>query len=153
MARASRPARRAARPARAAGRAAKTPARTEFDRAWAAYNAALGGWKEALAAWQRATNETLVAYNEACQKALESDSELLKKVSSSWESTWEEIGPEYVKQQTRMIEGIFRKTNVESMRKFNEQWERFLRTSGGDSIRAYQEAIRRFNQAWRSGTA
>lgn len=145
-------AKKAKKPAKAKSPAKKTPSRTEFDKAWTAYNSALSGWKDALAEWQKATNGALAAYNDACQKALESDSELLKKVSSSWESTWMEIGPEYVKQQTRMIEGIFRKTNIESIKKFNEQWEKFLKTSGDDSIRAYQEAIKRFNQTWQSGT-
>ncbi|MBT8173616.1 MAG: hypothetical protein HKP26_01355 [Nitrosopumilus sp.] len=123
----------------------------EFEKAWKEYNSALNGWKESLAQWQKATNETLMTYHDACQKALESDAELLKKVSSSWETTWEEIGPQYIKQQTKMIEGIFKETNIESIKKFNEQWEKFLSTSGDDSITAYQEAIKRFNQAWQSG--
>ncbi|MDH3279310.1 MAG: hypothetical protein OEL84_04185 [Nitrosopumilus sp.] len=122
----------------------------EFEKAWKEYNSALNGWKESLAQWQRATNETLMTYHDACQKALESDAELLKKVSSSWENTWEEIGPQYIKQQTKMIESIFKETNIESIKKFNEQWEKFLSTSGDDSIVAYQEAIKRFNQAWQS---
>ncbi len=123
----------------------------EFEKAWTEYNAALNGWKESLAQWQKATNETLMTYHDACQKALESDAELLKKVTSSWESTWAEIGPEYIKQQTKMIENIFKETNLESIMKFNEQWEKFLKTSGDDSIMAYQEAIKKFNQAWQSG--
>ena len=122
----------------------------EFDKAWKEYNSALNGWKESLAQWQKATNETLMTYHDACQKAIESDAELLKKVNSSWENTWEEIGPEYMKQQTKMIEGIFKETNIESVKKFNDQWEKFLKTSGDDSITAYQEAIKRFNQAWQS---
>ena len=122
----------------------------EFEKAWKEYNSALNGWKESLAQWQKATNETLMTYHDACQKALESDAELLKKVSSSWENTWEEIGPQYIKQQTKMIENIFKETNIESIKKFNEQWEKFLSTSGDDSIIAYQEAIKRFNQAWQS---
>ena len=123
----------------------------EFEKAWTEYNTALNGWKESLAQWQKSTNETLMAYNDACQKALETDSELLKKVTSSWEKTWEEIGPEYIKQQTKMIESIFKETNIESINKFNEQWEKFLKTTGDDSIMAYQEAIKRFNQTWKSG--
>tara|TARA_B100000809_G_scaffold73723_1_gene71486 strand:+ start:763 stop:1212 length:450 start_codon:yes stop_codon:yes gene_type:complete len=122
----------------------------EFDKAWTEYNTALNGWKESLAQWQKSTNETLIAYHDACQKALESDSELLKKVTSSWESTWEEIGPEYIKQQSNMIENIFKETNIKSIKKFNEQWEKFLKTSGDESIIAYQEAIKKFNQAWQS---
>ena len=122
----------------------------EFDKAWTEYNTALNGWKESLAQWQKSTNETLIAYHDACQKALESDSELLKKVTSSWESTWEEIGPEYIKQQSNMIENIFKETNIESIKKFNNQWEKFLKTSGDESIIAYQEAIKKFNQAWQS---
>jgi uncharacterized membrane-anchored protein YjiN (DUF445 family) len=122
----------------------------EFEKAWKEYNSALNGWKESLAQWQKATNETLMTYHDACQKALESDAELLKKVSSSWENTWEEIGPQYIKQQTKMIESIFKETNIESIKKFNEQWEKFLSTSGDDSIVAYQEAIKRFNQAWQT---
>jgi hypothetical protein len=123
----------------------------EFEKAWQDYNSALKGWKESLAQWQKATNETLMTYHDACQKAVESDAELLKKVSLSWENTWEEIGPEYIKQQTKMIEGIFKETNIESIKKFNDQWEKFLNTSGDDSITAYQEAIKKFNQAWQSG--
>ena len=122
----------------------------EFQKAWKDYNSALNGWKESLAQWQKATNETLMTYNDACQKAIESDAELLKKVSSSWENTWKEIGPEYIKQQTKMIENIFKETNIESIKKFNEQWEKFLKTSGDDSIMAYQEAIKRFNQVWKT---
>ena len=123
----------------------------EFEKAWKEYNSALVGWKESLTQWQKATNETLIAYHDACQKARESDTELLKKVSSSWEETWEEIGPEYIKQQTKMIENIFKETNIESIKKFNTQWEKFLTTSGDDSIMAYQEAIKKFNQAWQTG--
>ena len=123
----------------------------EFDKAWTEYNTALKGWKESLAQWQKSTNKILIAYHDACQKALESDSELLKKVTSSWESTWEEIGPEYIKQQSNMIENIFKETNIESIKKFNEQWEKFLKTSGDESIIAYQEAIKKFNQVWQSG--
>ena len=123
----------------------------EFEKAWKEYNSALNGWKESLAQWQKATNETLMTYHDACQKAIESDAELLKKVSSSWENTWEEIGPGYIKQQTKMIENIFKETNIDSIKKFNEQWEKFLKTSGDDSIKAYQEAIKRFNQAWQTG--
>ncbi len=122
----------------------------EFEKAWTEYNTALNGWKESLAQWQKATNETLITYHDACQKALESDGKLLKKVTSSWESTWAEIGPEYIKQQTKMIENIFKETNIESIKKFNDQWEIFLKTSGDDSIMAYQEAIKRFNQTWQS---
>ena len=122
----------------------------EFDKAWKEYNSALTGWKESLAQWQKATNETLMTYHDACQKAIESDAELLKKVSTSWEDTWEEIGPEYMKQQTKMIENIFKETNIKSVKKFNDQWEKFLTTSGDDSIIAYQEAIKKFNQAWQS---
>ena len=123
----------------------------EFDKAWKEYNSALSGWKESLAQWQKATNETLMTYHDACQKAIGSDAELLKKVSSSWEATWEEIGPEYVKQQTKMIESIFKETNVESIKKFNVQWEKFLTASSDESITAYQEAIKKFNQTWQHG--
>ena len=130
--------------------AKNSPKKPEFEKAWKDYNSALNGWKESLAQWQKATNETLMTYHDACQKAVESDAELLKKVSSSWEKTWEEIGPEYIKQQTKMIENIFKETNIESIKKFNEQWEKFLKTSGDDSIVAYQEAIKKFNQAWKS---
>ena len=129
----------------------KSLKKPEFEKAWKEYNSALNGWKESLAQWQKATNETLMTYHDACQKAIESDAELLKKVSSSWENTWEEIGPQYIKQQTKMIENIFKETNIESIKKFNEQWEKFLSTSGDDSIVAYQEAIKKFNQAWQSG--
>jgi len=122
----------------------------EFEKAWTEYNTALNGWKESLAQWQKATNETLMTYHDVYQKALESDSELLKKVTSSWEKTWEELGPEYIKQQTKMIESIFKETNIESIKKFNDQWEKFLKTSGDDSIMAYQEAIKKFNQTWQS---
>ncbi len=122
----------------------------EFEKAWNEYNSALNVWKESLAQWQKATNDTLMTYHDACQRALESDTELLKKVSSSWENTWHEIGPEYIKQQTKMIENIFKETNIDSIKKFNEQWEKFLKTSGDDSIKAYQEAIKQFNQTWQS---
>ena len=123
----------------------------KFEKAWKEYNSALSGWKESLAQWQKATNETLIAYHDACQKAIESDAELLKKVSTSWEKTWEEIGPEYIKQQTKMIESIFKETNIKSIKKFNDQWEKFLTVSGDDSITAYQEAIKKFNQVWQQG--
>lgn len=122
----------------------------EFEKAWKEYNSALSVWKESLAQWQKATNDTLMTYHDACQRALESDTELLKKVSASWDSTWQEIGPEYIKQQTKMIENIFKETNIGSIKKFNEQWEKFLKTSGDDSIKAYQEAIKQFNEAWQS---
>ena len=124
--------------------------KTEFDKAWKDYNSSLDMWKESLAQWQKATNDTLMTYHDACQRALESDAELLKKVSASWEQTWEEIGPEYIKQQNKLIENIFKETNIDSIKKFNEQWEKFLSTSGDDSIKAYQEAIKRFNEAWKS---
>ncbi len=127
------------------------PKKPEFEKVWNEYNSALTGWKESLAQWQKATNETLMTYHDACQKALETDAELLKKVTSSWENTWEDIGPEYMKQQSKMFESIFKETNIESIKKFNEQWEKFLKTSGDDSIIAYQEAIKKFNQAWQSG--
>ena len=121
---------------------------SEFEKAWKNYNSALSDWKKSLTQWQNATNETLMTYHDACQKAIGTDTELLKKVSSSWEETWEEIGPEYVKQQTKMIENIFKETNIESIKKFNDQWEKFLTASSDDSIIAYQEAIKKFNQAW-----
>ena len=133
------------KPKKASKASTKNP---EFEKAWKNYNSALSGWKESLAQWQNATNETLMTYHDACQKAIGSDTELLKKVSSSWEETWEEIGPEYVKQQTKMIESIFKETNIESIKKFNDQWEKFLTASSNDSITAYQEAIKKFNQAW-----
>jgi len=50
-----------------------------------------------------------------------------------------------------MMKDIFKETNIESIKKFNEQWEKFLKTSGEDSVKAYQEAIKRFNQVWQSG--
>jgi len=125
----------------------------EFEKAWKEYNSSLSVWKESLAQWQKATNDTLMTYHDACQRALESDTELLKKVSSSWENTWQEIGPEYIKQQTKMIENIFKETNIDSIKKFNEQWEKFLKTSGDDSIKAYQEAIKQFNQTWQASHA
>ena len=43
----------------------------EFDKAWKEYNSALSGWKESLAQWQKATNETLMTYHDACQKAIQ----------------------------------------------------------------------------------
>ncbi len=124
--------------------------KTEFDKAWKDYNSSLNMWKESLAQWQKATNDTLMTYHDACQRAIESDAKLLKKVSASWEQTWEEIGPEYIKQQNKLIENIFKETNVDAMKNFNDQWEKFLNTSGDDSIKAYQEAIKRFNETWKS---
>jgi len=50
-----------------------------------------------------------------------------------------------------MIENIFKETNIDSVKQFNIQWDKFLKTSGSDSITAYQEAIKKFNQAWQSG--
>jgi hypothetical protein len=130
-----------------------TPKKTEFDKAWKDYNSSLGMWKESLAQWQKATNDTLMTYHDACQRALESDSELLKKVTASWEQTWEEIGPQYIKQQNKLIENIFKETNIDTMKNFNDQWEKFLSTSGDDSIKAYQEAIKQFNETWKSDQA
>lgn len=99
----------------------------EFERAWKEYNSALNGWKESLVQWQKATNETLMTYHDACQKAIESDAELLKKVSSSWENTWEEIGPGYIKQQTKMIEDIFKETNIDSIKNLMSSGKNFLK--------------------------
>ena len=79
---------------------------------------------------------------------METDAEALKRVSASWQNTWEVIGPTYIRQQTSMIENIFVNTNIKTINKFNEQWEKFLKTSGNDSVTAYQEAIKKFNQAW-----
>ncbi len=124
--------------------------KSEFDKAWREYNASLDLWRESLTQWQKATNDTLMTYHDACQRALESDAELLKKVSASWEKTWGEMGPEYIKQQNKLIENIFKETNIDSMKNFNDQWEKFLSTSGDDSIKAYQEAIKRFNETWKS---
>jgi len=53
-----------------------------------------------------------MTYHVACQKAIESDSKLLKKVSASWEQTWEDIGPKYIEQQNNLIENIFKETNT-----------------------------------------
>jgi transaldolase len=50
-----------------------------------------------------------------------------------------------------MIENIFKETNIESIKKFNDQWEKFLTSSSDESITAYQEAIKKFNQAWQHG--
>ena len=108
----------------------------------------MDNWKDAIAWWYDATNKSLKAYRVACQKALETDAEALKKVSIRWHDTWEIIGPTYIKQQTSMIENIFGNTNIKTINKFNEQWEKFLKTSGSDSVTAYQEAIKRFNQTW-----
>ncbi|MDX1595579.1 MAG: hypothetical protein R3327_01420 [Nitrosopumilaceae archaeon] len=124
--------------------------KTEFNKAWKEYHSALDIWKESLAQWQKATNDALMTYHKACQRATESDAELLKKVVSSWEETWEEIGPEYIRQQTKLIDNIFKETNLESIKKFNEQWDKFLKTSGDDAIKAYQEAIKRFNETWQT---
>lgn len=133
--------------------AGSTPSKnTEFEKIWKKYNSSLNEWKASLAQLQKATNETLITYHDACQRALETDAELLKKVSTSWEDAWEEIGPQYIKQQTVMIENIFKETNIETIKKFNKQWEKFLATSGNDSIKAYQEAIKKFNQAWQSSS-
>ncbi|MDH3278170.1 MAG: hypothetical protein OEL77_04615 [Nitrosopumilus sp.] len=123
---------------------------TEFEKAFKDYNSSLSMWKESLAQWQKATNDTLMTYHDACQRALESDSELLKKVTESWEQTWNDLGPEYIKQQNKLIENIFKETNIDTIKKFNTQWEKFLRTSGDDSIIAYQEAIKQFNETWKS---
>ena len=123
---------------------------TEFDKAFKDYNSSLSMWKDSLAQWQKATNDTLMTYHDACQRALESDSELLKKVTESWEQTWNDLGPEYIKQQNKLIENIFKETNIDTIKKFNTQWEKFLRTSGDDSINAYQEAIKQFNETWKS---
>jgi len=123
---------------------------TEFDKAFKDYNSSLGMWKESLAQWQKATNDTLMTYHDACQRALESDSELLKKVTNSWEHTWNDLGPEYIKQQNKLIENIFKETNIDTIKKFNTQWEKFLTTSGDESIKAYQEAIKQFNETWKS---
>lgn len=125
---------------------------SDFELAWEEYNSAINKWKESLALWQKATSYALMKYHDACQKALGSDTELLKKVSSSWEQTWQEIGPEYIKQQQKMLDNIFKETNLESIKKFNEEWEKFLKTSGEESIKSYQEAIKRFNEAWAKET-
>jgi len=124
--------------------------KTEFNKAWKEYSSALDIWKKSLAQWQQATNDALMTYHKACQRATESDAELLKKVVASWEETWDEIGPEYIKQQTKLIDNIFKETNIESIKKFNEQWDKFLKTSGDDAIKAYQEAIKRFNETWQT---
>ena len=50
-----------------------------------------------------------------------------------------------------MMENIFKETNHNSIKKFNDQWEKFLKTSGDDAIKSYQEAIKKFNDAWQSG--
>ncbi|HUT07067.1 MAG TPA: hypothetical protein VMW74_10340 [Nitrosopumilaceae archaeon] len=133
---------------------AKAPSKKlEFDKAWRDYNASLHLWKESLTQWQKATTDTLRTYHDACQRAIESDSELLKKVSESWEKTWGELGPEYIKQQNKLIENIFKETNIDGIKNFNDQWDKFLSSSGDDSIKAYQEAIKRFNETWKSAQA
>lgn len=127
---------------------AKSNKISDFELAWNEYNSAINKWKESLALWQKATSHALMKYHDVCQEALGTDTELLKKVSSSWEQTWQEIGPEYVKQQQKMFDNIFKETNLNSIKKFNEEWEKFLKSSGEDSIKSYQEAIKRFNEAW-----
>ena len=51
----------------------------------------------------------------------------------------------------KMLKKKEKKLNGKSIKKFNGQWEKFLNSSGDDSIVAYQEAIKKFNQAWQSG--
>ena len=125
----------------------KEEIRSEFEETWEEYNHALDNWKDALAWWYDTTNKTLVTYRAAYQRALETDAEVLKRISASWQNTWEVIGPTYIRQQTSMIENIFGNTNIKTINKFNEQWEKFLKTSSSDSITVYQEAIKKFNQA------
>ena len=149
---ARQPAKQPQRQAAGAGgkKGPKSPERVEFDRAWTAYRSALAGWKSSLESWNAATERAVSTYEEACKRAQGQEQELLKKVNASWEEAWGEVGPGYVRQQTAMMEDIFKRTNLEKVKKFNEQWEKFLKTTGEESLKAYEEALRLFNGAWQS---
>lgn len=125
-------------------------ARTGFERAWKQYSLALDEWRESMAQWQGATQRALEAYREASQKALDSPEDL-KALISNLEDVWHKMGPEYMNQQALMVKGILQETDIEPIIKFNEQWDKFLKTSGQESIRAYEEALRRFARILRSG--
>ena len=124
-------------------------AREEFDVVWKEYNSSLETWKKSLENWQQCSTKAITKFNEACQKALETDVELLKKVSESWEGTLKDVGPEYMNQQIVMWENMFKESNMDSIKKFLGEWENFLKITGSDSFKAYDQALKKFTNLWK----
>ncbi len=129
-------------------RSSKTKKEIEFDFIWQEYNQALKTWKELFDIWERASNEAFHKYNEACQKAVEIDAKLLKKVNTSLTNSWAELYPGYLKQQNLIWQNVFKGTDLSSVKKINEDWKNHWKSFENDPVKPYDMAMREFASLW-----
>ena len=114
---------------------------------WKEYTAALVRWKLAFDLWRQAGNDAFVKYNQALQ-TLGSNAKLPQMLAKEWKEKWMNAGNVEIKRFGKERQNMLKETGLQSILKFDKDWEKFWNTTWADPSKNYLEVMRQFTETW-----
>ena len=116
---------------------------------WKEYSAALVRWKLSFDLWRQAGNDAFVKYNQALQ-TLGTNTELPQSLAKEWKEKWMNAGNIEIKRFGNEWQNMLKESGLQSVFKYDKDWEKFWNTSWVDSSKNYLEVMRQFTETWQN---
>ncbi len=104
--------------------------------------------KHSFEFWQKHFTTSLVNYPLVWKKALESNSELMKKIENVWKMNAIQNSEMQMQQFFEMWAYAIRKSNFEITKNSVQYWENFWKNTTDEQFRIYKELLQMIEKYW-----
>jgi len=116
---------------------------------WKEYSAALVRWKLSFDLWQQAGNDAFLKYNQALQ-TLGTNTEQPQMLAKEWKEKWMNAGNVEIKRFGNEWQNMLKESGLQSILKYDKDWEKFWNASWTDPSKNYLEVMRQFTETWQN---
>ena len=105
-------------------------------------------WMKPLEIWQKAVSEPLLIYAKSMQVIFVPNPQMQKQISDAWSNVWSQIPQTNLFFLPTVNEKKSNSLSFDSMKDYNEMWEKGWSSFGKDPFKWYMEFIQKFTEYW-----
>ena len=99
--------------------------------------------------WHKIYDDSLINYHLVWRKALESNSEIMKKIDEAWKDDSKQDAEIQIQQFLEWWAYAIKKSNFETAMKSMQNWEKFWRNATKEQVMVYIEVVRLIEKYWK----
>lgn len=105
--------------------------------------------KQSFEFWHKKYVDSPLNYPLVWKKALESNSEIVKKIEEVWQNNTKQIAAIQMQQFFEMWSYAIRKSNFEMAKKIMHNWEEFWKNTTDEEFRIYTKVLQMIEKYWK----
>ena len=115
-----------------------------------ANNDLLENMKQSFEFWHKIYDDSFINYPLVWKKALESNSEIMKRIEEGWQNNMKQNSEIQIQQFLELWSNAIRKSNFEITKKSMQDWHDFWMNTTQEQLKIYSEILEMLTNYWKS---